>query len=570
MSGRRIRILLLLLLVVLVGTLLARSYLLPARIPSQSVLLLELAGAYAEAPPPDALARFFRRRERTLLDLVTLLRRATKDDRIKGLVLRVGKLDIGWAKAQDLREALVSFKASGKRLVAYLEQEVSAGNLEYYLASVASEVYLPPDGSAPLTGLSSQFFFLGGVWEKLDIEMHVEKIREYKTFGDMLANKSMTAAHREMANSLLDSVNQQFVGGIAAARGLDDGSVQATINDCPITPDAFAKAHLSDGTRFLDEIREDLVGPHGKFLDEADYQPRESGFMGFGGHPALAVIYASGAIHSGDTGRGLSGDGVGSDNLVEAFESAAADDDARAIVFRIDSPGGSALASDLIWRATQMARAKKPVIVSMSDVAGSGGYYIAAGGTQIVAQPGTLTGSIGVVMARPDIRGLLAKLGVTTETLIRGKYARLEDIASGLTPDERAKMVGAMQHIYDVFVDRVAAGRKLTRERVNEIGRGRVWTGAQAKERGLVDELGGFTRAIELAKQAAGLAIDEEVRLVFYPHRKNVLERLANYVETRTTIALPASWQRAAAVLAPLDFPDGAMLALMAETIAIR
>jgi protease-4 len=560
---------LVLLFLVLVAGLFGRAWLTAGRVPASSVLLFDLGGAYAEAPPADGLGRVFRRREHTMWELLDIIREASRDPRITALVLRVTPLQIGWAKAQEIRDALSAFKASGKRLVAYLEQEISSGNLEYYVASVAHEVYLPPSATAPLSGLLSQFFFLGGVWDKLDVEMQVEKIREYKTAGDVLANKSMSAAHREMANSLLDSINEQLIAGIAGGRDLDVAAVRHAIDACPIDPQAFAERGLSDGVRFLDEIRTAMVGRDGRFLGAAEYQPRRVTFP-VDRRPEVAVIYAAGPIHTGEGGGAIGSDSVGANTVVDAFEKAAADDDVRAIVLRVDSPGGSALASDLIWRATQPAQARKPVIVSMSDVAASGGYYIAAGANKIVAQPGTLTGSIGVVMAKPNVKGFLAKLGVTTETLTRGKYARLEDTTSSLTPDERAKVIEAMEHIYDVFVERVAAGRQLSREQVHEVGRGRVWTGEQAKERGLVDEIGGFTRAIELAKQVAGLPLDQEAKLVFYPRRKSLFERAVQYLDARSTVSLPAEWYRAAATLVPLTFPDGSILTLMGEVIEIR
>ncbi len=567
---RRFRWILLLLLVAVV-VLVARAWLSGPRVPENSYLLVDVGGDYTEAPPTGLIGRILAARQHTLLDFLRLLKSAAQDDRIKGLVVRVTNVNAGWAKAQDIRHALVQFKASGKPVIAYLQQEVASGNREYYIASAADKVYLPPDGTAPLTGLMSQFYFLGGVWDKLDIHLDVEKIREYKTAGDMLVNKSMTAAHREMANSLLDSINGQLVGQVAEARGMTTAGVQAAIDRCPIDPTEFSAAGLSDGVKFLDEIREELVGPKGKFLKADDYQAAVDSGFDFGERPELAVIYAVGPIQSGEAGSGVSGQSVGSETLVEAFRKAADDDDARAIVFRIDSPGGSALASDLIWRATQQARRKKPVIVSMSDVAASGGYYIAAGGSKIVAEPGTLTGSIGVVVVKPNIAGLLGKLGVTSETLTRGKYARLEDMTSSLTPDERSKVVKAMDHVYDLFLQRVAQGRNLTTERVNEIGRGRVWTGEQAKENGLVDELGGFMHAIEVAKDAAGIPTGQKVRLVFYPQRKGLLARLSGYLEARSGVAVPFAWKQAASTVAlPFSFPDGAVLALMGERIEIR
>jgi len=260
---------------------------------------------------------------------------------------------------------------------------------------------------------------------------------------------------------------------------------------------------------------------------------------------------------------------LGADSVSRALKEAADVDAVRAIVFRVDSPGGSALASDLIWRATQQARKKKPVIVSMSDVAGSGGYYIAAGATKIVAQPATMTGSIGVVVARPNIHGLLGKLGINTESLGRGKFAQLQDVTTPLDPEGRQKIVAEMNHIYEVFVDRVAKGRNMSAARVNEIGRGRVWTGAQAKENGLVDEIGGFMRALQVAKDAIGIEASQEVELVFYPKPKNLLDRVGELLNTRAAIQLPASWQAVLRTIA-MPFENGPLLTMMPMTVDVR
>jgi protease-4 len=277
-------------------------------------------------------------------------------------------------------------------------------------------------------------------------------------------------------------------------------------------------------------------------------------------------------IMTGESGSGVEGETLGAQTLSDALADAADDDDVRAIIFRIDSPGGSALASDLVWRATQAARKKKPVIVSMSDVAGSGGYYIAAGATKIIAQPGTMTGSIGVVSARPNVHGLLARLGINTETLTRGTFADLEDITTPLQPAARQKLIDEMTHIYDLFVDRVASGRHLTPEQVNAIGRGRVWTGAQAKENGLVDELGGFTAAVQTAKQAVGIDAQQEVELVFYPKAESLLQHVADVLHARTADLIP---ERARSLLRTVQsvivpFEEGAMLTVMPETITVR
>jgi len=566
---RAIRYLILVVVVIIAGSLIARALLRGVKIPRGSYLVLDVGGRYVEAPPQDLLGRVLSGEERRLIEVLTMIREAQVDQRIKGMIVCLKSLDIGWAKIQDLRDALLEFKKSDKPLIVLLEQEVSGSNKEFYLASSADRIYLSPSVTAPLNGLAASAMFLGGVWDKLDIDMDVEKIREYKTFGDMLANKEMTPAHREMLNALLDSLDAQFVGGLAQGRGLDPAAVRALIEQCPVSPPEFEKAGLSNGTKYLQDLHEELGGEQTPFVEMKDYAQVDAASLGLNVGPKIAVVYGSGAITTGESGTSVEGEMIGSDTVTRAFDEAAADDSVRAIVFRVDSPGGSALASDLVWRATQAARTKKPVIVSMSDVAGSGGYYISAGANRIVAQPGTLTGSIGVVMVRPNVRGFLAKLGITTETIPRGKFADVEDLTTPLSPEARQKLIDEMQHIYNVFVDRVASGRKLTAERVNEIGRGRVWTGAQAKENGLVDELGGFQTAIQGAKQAAGIPPTEEVRLVFYPKPRSLLERASQLLNATLRTPLPHAWQQVLHALT-VPFDAGTMLMMMSENIEVR
>ncbi|MFI5394727.1 MAG: signal peptide peptidase SppA [Candidatus Binatia bacterium] len=566
---KRTRYILILLVLVAGGVMIARRALRGPVVPTGSYLILDVSGRYVEAPPQDILGRLLRRSERTLIDLLTTIREAHVDKRIKGVIIRISRLEIGWAKAQDVRDALLDFKKSGKPLLALLEHEVSGGNKEYYLASAADRVYLSPDVTAPLTGLVAEFYFLGGVWDKLDIQMDVEKIAEYKTMGDMIANKEMTSAHREMADSLLDSINEQFISALARSRGIEPATVVTLVDQAPVSPSDIEAAHLSDGTKFLQDIHDELGGDEAPLVLMKDYAQVDPKTLGLDTGPKIAVVYAVGTVTTGESSTTVQGQTVGSETVSQALKDAADDTDVRAIIFRIDSPGGSALASDLVWRATQDARKKKPVIVSMSDVAGSGGYYIAAGASRIVAQPGTMTGSIGVVMARPNIRGLLGRLGINTQTLSRGKFADLEDITTPLTADGRQKLVAEMNYIYDVFVNRVSVGRNMTPERVNEIGRGRVWTGAQAKGNGLVDELGGFAAAIQAAKQAAGIEATQEAELAFYPQPRTFIERISELLSTHVTVDLPPPWQRVLHALVP-PFEGGSLLALARETVDIR
>lgn len=566
------RVLIVLGLLVIVG-LVARSWFGGRGVPGDSWVLLDLEGAYGEDVPPDSLARLLGEHPLSLLELLLLIRDAGEDPRVKGMVVRVRPLSIGWAKAQDIREALLHFRDSGKPLHAYLELELGGGTMEYYVASAAEHIAVPPGAAAPVTGLLAQFIFLGGVWEKLDIEMQVVKIREYKSFGEMIGSKEMSAPHREMAESLLDSMYAQFVDGIAAQRELEPAAVRAVIDAAPATPDELQKAGLADGSEYLDELQTQLVGADGKFLLAEEYAARRRPLpMQPTVRHRIALVYGIGPVMSGES-RSSPLDGettMGSDTLIEAFQDATRDEQVEAIVFRVDSPGGSALASDLIWRATRAAGAIKPVIVSMSDVAASGGYYVAAGASRILAQPGTITGSIGVVLAKPNVKGFLASLGINTAELRRGELAAMMSLTESFNPAELRRVNATMDYVYDQFLERVAAGRSLDKQQVNAIGRGRVWTGAQASENGLVDELGGFFAAINAAKTAVGISTEEKVELIFYPRRRNLFERLGQLLGTRLFEAAPRWWQQLRGATAAWRFPSGSILALMPQEISIR
>jgi protease-4 len=566
---RRKRLVIFVVLVVIVAAWLSRHRVAEPKIETGSYLLLQIDGQYAEAPPQDLVGQILLGAQPRLIDLLTTIRKAEVDPRIQGVIARIGSLHVGWAKAQDMRDAFLEFKNSGKPLLVLLEQEVTGSSLEYYVAAAADRIYLSPGVTAPLNGLTAHFFFLGGVWDKLDVEMHVEKMRQYKSMGDLLANREMTEAHREMANSLLDSLEAQFIGGIASGRDMSPEAVRTVIDDCPVSPEAFEAIGLSDGTKYLETLHDALGGEQTPLVRMEDYGRVDGTTLGLNVGPKVAVVYAVGSVVLGKGGRGVQGEMLGSETVARALGEAADDDDVRAIVLRIDSPGGSALASDLLWQAVHSAREKKPVIVSMSDVAASGGYYMAAAANRVVAQPATMTGSIGVVVARPYIRGLLNRLGIHTETIARGKFADLEDLTTPLTEQGRARLVEEMEHVYYLFVDRVAAGRGMTRDLVDGVGGGRVWTGAQAKERGLVDELGGFRRAIDIAKESAGIELDEEVELVFFPRPEGVLGRVGKLLGARVQGEVPRVWRDLLGAVA-MPFRRGTILAVMDAVVEVQ
>ncbi len=536
-----------------------------------SYVLVDIGGEYREQVPDDLISRLSGDESKALVDLLLQLRAARDDERIAGVVTRIRGLRIGWAKAQEIRSALVELRAGGKKLVAYVENEFGNGTLEYFLASAAEEIYAPPAGSVVLSGLIAEYMFLGGVWEKLDVEMQVVKIGEYKTAGDMFERTSMSDAHREMANSLLDSLFNQFVSAVAAARDLEEGRVRQLIDGGPLRLVELEAAGLIDGVRFLDEIEADLLGEDRSFVSAEDF---EHGRLEPTDAPAgrVAVLYGVGTITTGESSEGVFSDEavMGSDTIRDSLEDVADDDEIDAIVFRIDSPGGSAMASDLIWQATQRARGAKPVIVSMSDVAGSGGYYVAAGANQIVAGPGTLTGSIGVVLAKPNISGLLEKLGIHTATVQRGERAGVLSLTKSFDDAELRQVQQAMEEVYGLFVDRVASGRSLAAAEVDAIGRGRVWTGEQAMANGLVDRLGGLLDAIDEAKKAIGVDVADKVEVVFYPRSRGFFERLAEALGTRGALRSPVWWSEVRRAFAAFEFPDGGILTMMPQRVEIR
>jgi protease-4 len=560
-------------LVIGVAVLAGRHWVSGGGVAPDSWVLLDLEGAYAEEVADAPLARLLGEPSMSFLDLLLLIRDAGEDPRVAGLVVRIRPLAIGWAKAQEIRAALVKFRASGKPLHAYLELELSGGSMEYFVASAADRVHVPPGAAAPVTGLLAQYVFLGGVWEKLDIDMQVLKIREYKTAGDMLSEKTMTTHHREMADALLDSLYLQLVDAVAADRKLEPAAVRAAIDAGPATPTELQAAGLVDDAQFLDDLRATLIAVDGEWLNADDYAAARRPLPDApAARQRVAVIYGVGTVTTGES-EATPGGGAGSmgaDTLVDAFREAAADDQVAAIVFRIDSPGGSALAADLIWQAARAAREKKPVVASMSDVAASGGYYVAAPAPPGVARAGTITGSIGVVLAKPNVRGLLAKLGINSVELQRGEMASMLSLNESFTPPQLARMQATMDYVYDLFLERVASGRALEKAQVNEVGRGRVWTGAQAQERGLVDELGGFLTAINAAKKAAGIPVDERVGLAFYPQQKTLFERLARAFGTRLMAEAPPWWRQIQRATAAWQFPAGSVLTLMPQEVSIR
>ena len=464
---------------------------------------------------------------------VELIRKAKADTRIAGILLKPGSLDSPfWARVQELRDAIDDFKGSGKYVYAWLEY---AGDREYYLASVADRVYLLPSASLDLTGIASYEVFLRGTFDWIGTYPDFLHVGDYKTAVNTYLEKSFSPAHREMSESLNRSQYQQLVRGIADGRQKREDEVRALIDQGPFQPVEALRVGLIDDVAYEDELDDlhDHVADE-DHIDAEDYAAVSWNAAGVRRGATIAVINVVGTINSGHSGYDpVNGPVIGSDSLVEYIREARANDAVKAIVLRVDSPGGSSTASDVIWRELSISRENdRPLIVSMSDLAASGGYYIALAGDAIVAQPGTLTGSIGVYTGKFVTTGTLDKIGANLEATSSGKRAQMNSPDRRFTADERAKIQEAMQVVYDQFVERTAAARHMAPEKVDEVAQGRVWTGEQARELGLVDQLGGLYTAIGLAKQRARIPADEEVQLLIYPPRRSFYEVLAEELQS--------------------------------------
>ena len=491
------------------------------QVAGNSVLLLEVSGDLQEQEPGGVIGQIFDAPP-TVRSIVDTLRKAKVDDRITGIVLRPSGTSALWAKVQEVRDAVVDFRTSGKPVVGYLEQ---GGEQEFYLASACDKVFLMPTASLDLTGIASYELFLRGTLDKIGAYPDVVHIGEYKTAANTFTEKGFTPSHREVAESLNRDLFDQLVRGLADGRHKSEDEIRALIDHGPFLPEDAVRAGLVDDLAYEDELDDKVTLASGtpRYTREEEYRRISPQSLGLNKGPRIAVLYAVGMISTGES----SDEGaqvVGSDTIVDALRKARADSSIKALVLRIDSPGGSAIASDVIWREVMLTRAVKPVIASMSDVAASGGYYIAMPAHQIVAEPATLTGSIGVVMIKFAIGGTLGKLGVNMEGVTSGRYADLYSPVRPFTPEERVKIESHLQATYDAFVEKAAAGRQTTPERIDAIAQGRVWTGQQAKDLGLIDELGGLRHALSLAKARAKIDPDAEVELVIYPQRKSFYE----------------------------------------------
>ncbi len=507
-------------------------WLVAGRVPGQVILEIDFDKGIAEYVPDDPLARLVLKQKIHLRDIVEALQKAATDDRVKGLVARVGGSTLKLAGVQEVRDAVVSFRATGKPAICYAETfgEFGPGNVSYYLATAFDEIYLQPSGDVGLTGLIYEQPFIRGTLDKLGIVPRVDGRKEYKSFRYMFTETKYLPPHREEIVQVMDSQFSQIVKGIAVSRKNSEDNVRLLADRGPFAGQEAVDAKLVDGLAYRDEVYDKIkakAGAKAEFLDLAEYlkragSPNEKG-------TTVALIYAVGAIERGKSGyNAVTGEIVlGSDTISSALREAAKDKDVKAILLRIDSPGGSYVASDTIWRETVKARKEgKPLIVSMGDVAASGGYFIALAADTIVAQPATITGSIGVFGGKLVTTGFWKKLGVTWDEVHTSQNADAWTMTKDFTPAQKARFEEWLDRVYGDFTSKVAEGRNLTKEAVEKIAKGRIWTGEDAKKNGLVDELGGYPIALKSVRKALKLSDNALIKLKVYPEQKSLLKLL--------------------------------------------
>ncbi|MFQ5865456.1 MAG: signal peptide peptidase SppA [bacterium] len=508
-----------------------------------SVLKIELAGLISEHYSQDPIGREFEGANLQMHDLYKALKMAKLDDRIRGVYLRVSNPDIGWAKAQEIKNALNEFKEDGKFIIAFMP---FCNEKSYYIALSADAIYLQPHSFAEFNGFASEIPFYKRMINKLGMQAQVASVGKYKSAGDIYDRDSMSPAHREATEALLNDVYEEFVQSVCERRSIERAKLEAALNKGIYHSEDALEMRLVDEltyeTAVLDEIKAKVYGEEAsndqnrelRTISVNRYAKISAKDVGLGKGDKIALIYAIGTIVPGGSGHDpLFGRNMGSQSVVSMFRSVGKNKSMKAVVLRVDSPGGFGIASDEIWAEIEKVRKKKPVVVSMSDVAASGGYWISMGCDAIVAQPMTITGSIGVVSALFDLSGTYDKVGIVWETVKKGDHADMPTDKRPLTEEEWEIFKKLNHDFYQVFVQKVADGRGKTWDEIHKIAQGRVWTGKRALQFGLVDSLGGLEAALAIAKEKAGLDAEAPTQWVVYPQPKGLFASILQKFSVR-------------------------------------
>ena len=489
----------------------------------RSAVVLDIGGEMLEYHPGFSPNLVFGKRSMTLTDFLTCIEEARVDPRVKALVLRMSPSSAGPAKCEELEDAVGRFTEAGKLVVAFSSMLT---NYEYLVACASDSIFMPPAGYLIVIGPASSAAFLRGSFDKLGIRPNIDRIGEYKSAAETYTRTKHTPPAREMTERLLGGYYRGFVSGIAEGRGVGEDTVRAWIDRGLYDPERARDEGLIDGVRYWDEV-ERIFDDKDIDLIEAPYYLRLRHDGGSLTGPRIAVIHAQGLLTAGESGfdpfNGLT---MGSESIIDELRKARENRSIKAVILRIDSPGGDGMAGDMISREVEVTTREKPVVVSMSDVAASGGYEIAYRASEIVAMPGTLTGSIGSITGKMNLRGLYDKLGVTKDEIGTGRMSLLYSDYSDFSDEEWKTIREEHWAFYRGWIRQIARFRHMTEAEVDSLGRGRVWTGLEARENGLIDAVGGLDRAVGVACKLAGIADSSRVVLVHYPRKVGLLQEL--------------------------------------------
>jgi protease-4 len=500
------------------------------KVPSRTILEANFEQTFMEDVPETPSAQLLLTEKQTLRDVVDAIDRGASDDRVVGMIARIGAAPMGMAQTQEIRDAVQRFRAHKKFAVAYAETfgEFGPGNGAYYLATAFDHIYLQPSGDIGLTGIIVESPFVKGTLSKLGVTFHGGQRYEYKNALNFFTETKYTGPHKEAMTAIMTSWFNQMKDGICQARQIAPEKFQAVVDAGPYLGKEAVAAKLVDAIAYRDEVYSDVKSKAGdgaqllyldKYLHRAG-RPHDHG-------KTVALVFGVGGVTRGksDYDPVQGSQNMGSDTVAGAIRAAAEDSSVKAILFRVDSPGGSYVASDTIWREVVRARqAGKPVIVSMGNLAGSGGYFVAMAADKIVAEPGTITASIGVLGGKMLTSGLWDKVGLSWDEVHQGENATMFTGTHDYTPAEWGRFQAWLDRVYVDFTSKVADGRKLPKEKVLEIAKGRIWSGQDAKNLGLVDELGGYDTALKLAKKAVGVPESDDVKVVVFPRPKTFFE----------------------------------------------
>lgn len=540
----------------------------PPSIAGNSALVLDLRGDIPEQAPFDLGLPFLQQPGTpTVRDLWTSLREAAKDSRIKAVILEPRQIIAGWGRLEEIRQEINDFKRSGKPVYAFLQ---SPGSREYYIASAADKIYLSPSDNLDIKGFLLEATYLKNGLDKLGVQFEVDHIGRYKDAGDVFTRTNMSPETREVLGQVLDQIYGDFCATVGQGRHKTADELKALLDQGPFTADQAKANGLIDVLAYNDQVYGDLRQKAG--VDKLNRIGIRNYFRAQPGQgDRIAVLVGDGDIVQGEPSGTLGSTQIADRPFVKLIRQIKNDANVKGVILRVNSPGGDSLASDVIQHELKMLSAAKPIVVSMSDVAASGGYYISMTGDPVLAYPDTITGSIGVLYARPMIKGLLDKLGIQAELLSRGKLADMDSITQPLSDAARQKLHEAIQSTYRIFVSKVAASRHKTYDQIDQIAQGRVWMGSQARQNGLVDQLGGFNQAVSLIRQRAHLSATGDTHLVLYPPRKSLLEMLTDSSpETLQSAAAESKLRKMLPALPSRVFLKGGMLRILPYQVSVH